>query len=93
MKTGGPAFPIADFDFQVFKPSTDVEIQRLLSGMSLRDYMAAKALGLCYADYLNYAAENGIQEGWRDGVAKDAYLMMPCYELVRGSDGVRICGG
>ncbi len=43
--------------------------------MSLRDYFAAKALGLCYADYLNYAAEHGIQEGWRDGVAKDAYLM------------------
>lgn len=44
-------------------------------GLLLRDYFAAKALGLCYADYLNYAAEHGIQEGWRDGVAKDAYLM------------------
>ena len=44
-------------------------------GLTVRDYFASKALGLCYADYLNYAAENGVQEGWRDGVAKDAYLL------------------
>ena len=53
-------------------------------GMTLRDYFASKALGLCYADYLNYAAENGVQEGWRDGVAKDAYLIADAMLKARG---------
>ncbi|VED49909.1 Uncharacterised protein [Raoultella terrigena] len=66
--TGGPAFP------ELGNVGYNSEWQNE-SGMTLRDYFASKALGLCYADYLNYAAENGVQEGWRDGVAKDAYLM------------------
>ncbi|EHM42027.1 hypothetical protein HMPREF0454_02534 [Hafnia alvei ATCC 51873] len=52
--------------------------------LTARDYFASKALGLCYADYLNYAAENGVQEGWRDGVAKDAYLMADAMLKARG---------
>ncbi|HDL8150455.1 TPA: hypothetical protein ACW2NF_003888 [Yersinia enterocolitica] len=44
IKTGGPAFPIADMDFQTFKPSTVDEHKRLLSGMSLHDYFSAKAM-------------------------------------------------
>lgn len=42
---GGPAFPMADFDHQTFTPQTIDEHRRLLSGMSLRDYFAAEALG------------------------------------------------
>ncbi|HHS9706529.1 TPA: hypothetical protein ACTW9I_000719 [Raoultella planticola] len=82
-QTGGPAFQVADgaahrIAMQVAgddEAKYIAESAKALSGMTLRDYFASKALGLCYADYLNYAAENGVQEGWRDGVAKDAYLM------------------
>jgi hypothetical protein len=41
---GGPAFPVADFDHQSFSPKNTDELRRLLSGMSLRDYFAAKAM-------------------------------------------------
>jgi hypothetical protein len=41
---GGPAFPVAEFDHQTFAPKTVDEVRRLLSGMSLRDYFAAKAM-------------------------------------------------
>lgn len=41
---GGPAFPVADYDHMVFEPKTVAETKRDLSGMSLRDYFAAKAL-------------------------------------------------
>ena len=40
---GGNAFPVADYDHQVFQPATGDEVKRQLSGMSLRDYFAAKA--------------------------------------------------
>lgn len=39
---GGPAFPVSDFDVQAFTPKTTDDLRRLLSGMSLRDYFAAK---------------------------------------------------
>lgn len=39
-----PAFPVADYDHQTFQPATVDEAKRQLSGMSLRDYFAAKAL-------------------------------------------------
>ncbi|WP_411195173.1 hypothetical protein ACHQI3_17315 [Raoultella planticola] len=70
-KTGGQAFPRQQWEYD----GQNNVLQYQEEGMTLRDYFASKALGLCYADYLNYAAENGVQEGWRDGVAKDAYLM------------------
>lgn len=44
IKDGGPAFPVADYDHMVFEPKTVAETKRDLSGMSLRDYFAAKAL-------------------------------------------------
>lgn len=40
---GGPAFPV-DLDFQVFCPENADEAKRLMSGMTLRDYFAAKAM-------------------------------------------------
>lgn len=39
-----PAFPVADYDHQVFEAKTVEETKRYLSGMSLRDYFAAKAI-------------------------------------------------
>ena len=44
MNDGGPAFPVADYDQQTFSPNTIAELRRLLSGMTLRDYFAAKAM-------------------------------------------------
>ena len=44
IQDGGPAFPVADYDHMVFQPATVAETKRDLSGMSLRDYFAAKAL-------------------------------------------------
>lgn len=41
--TGGPAFPV-NYDHQTFEPSHVDEAKRLMSGMDLRDYFAAKAL-------------------------------------------------
>lgn len=43
--------------------------------MTIRDYFAAKALGLCFAQYLNHAEVEGFQDGWRHEVAADAYQM------------------
>ena len=40
---------------------------------SLRDDLAAKAMPACYADYCKHADVQGYVEGWRVGVAKDAY--------------------
>lgn len=41
---GGPAFPVADYDHQTFVPKNIEETRRLLSGMSLRDYLAGLAM-------------------------------------------------
>lgn len=41
--TGGPAFPVS-YDHDTFQPSHVDEAKRLMSGMDLRDYFAAKAL-------------------------------------------------
>jgi hypothetical protein len=46
---GGPAFPIAD-PFAVKGPKNEVEALRLQSGMTLRDYFAAKAMQGMLAD-------------------------------------------
>ncbi|MGP5236414.1 hypothetical protein [Pseudomonas helleri] len=39
-----PAFPVGDYDHMIFNPETVAETKRQLSGMTLRDYFAAKAL-------------------------------------------------
>jgi hypothetical protein len=44
IQDGGPAFPVADYDHMVFQPATVAETKRDLSGMSLRDYFAAKVM-------------------------------------------------
>ncbi|ABX15536.1 hypothetical protein [Burkholderia multivorans] len=47
-KTGGPAFPIAD-PFAL-RPRDEAELERIASGMTLRDWFAGQAL---VATYLN----------------------------------------
>lgn len=44
-------------------------------GLSIRDYFAAKILPTVYSDYCKEADNVGYVEGWRIGVAKDAYMM------------------
>lgn len=50
---GGYAFPIPNADFQTFAPKTVEEYRRVQSGMTLRDYFAAKFavvyIGNCYS--------------------------------------------
>lgn len=43
-ETGGYAFPIPNADYQTFQPETIDEYKRIQSGMTLRDYFAAKAM-------------------------------------------------
>ncbi|HDL7826277.1 TPA: hypothetical protein PXP39_004190 [Yersinia enterocolitica] len=73
IKTGGPAFPQSG----AISGAGDVWMSSELggSGLTIRDYFAKEALGLCYAQYLNYAEIEGFQEDWRTGVAIDAYMM------------------
>lgn len=63
LKDGGPAHPV-NFDFQKFKPENDEVARRLLSGMSLRDYFAAKAMQALIA---------APDQGTFDTIAMDAY--------------------
>ena len=49
---GGYAFPIPNADFQTFAPSTVEEYKRIQSGMTLRDYFAAKAMQAMISNHL-----------------------------------------
>lgn len=74
IKTGGPAFPVNDI---VLRDENGHMHGNIIAstGLTIRDYFAKEALGLCYAQYLNYAEVEGFQEDWRTGVALDAYMM------------------
>lgn len=69
IQDGGPAFPVADYDHMVFEPKTVAETKRDLSGMSLRDYFAAKALQGMSANpyYDDYQFDTGRRNGLRTG--------------------------
>ena len=76
IETGGPAFPCrADII-----PSKD----RDYAEMALRDYFAAKAMPACYAEYFTHANIHGFDEGWKMGVALDAYAMADAMLEARG---------
>lgn len=70
INNGGPAFPVPGLsglpNGQFIYPEM---------GMTLRDYFAAKALPAAYADYCESARKIGFDEGWKMGVALDAYAM------------------
>jgi len=75
IQDGGPAFPVADYDHMVFEPKTVAETKRDLSGMSLRDYFAAKALPTAWTAFADGYFE---ADGWdsiNEGVAVCAYQM------------------
>lgn len=71
-KSGGQEFPVSGSEHNY-----------PIEGMTLRDYFASKALGLCFAQYLNHAEVEGFQDGWRAGVAADAYQMADAMLRVR----------
>jgi len=85
IEDGGPAFPsnrdmryggmtlrqYAAIKLRVPNSGTDWLDEMIRT--SLRDDLAAKAMPACYADYCKHADVQGYVEGWRVGVAKDAY--------------------
>ncbi|MGM7748663.1 DUF7666 domain-containing protein [Yersinia enterocolitica] len=83
IKTGGPAFPVNDI---VLRDENGHMHGNIIAstGLTIRDYFAKEALGLCYAQYLNYAEAEGFQEDWRTGVALDAYMMADAMIKARG---------
>ena len=67
--SGGPAFPIVGHFYG------DKLGGQLFHGMTLRDYFAAEVLPAVYKDYLEGARLEGWADGWRDGLAGEAYEM------------------
>lgn len=69
IKDGGPAFPVA-FDHATFQPRHVDDVKRLMSGMNMRDYFAAKAMQAQLTAF--WAGET--HHGWpHDEIAKEAY--------------------
>jgi hypothetical protein len=73
LDNGGYAFPIPNADFQTFKPNTVEEYKRVQSGMTLRDYFAAKAIGVIElpTDYVGTKESEESYKRW----AQKAYRM------------------
>lgn len=46
-------------------------------GMTLRDWFAGKAMSECLSEFFRgvRSMEHGVPEGWREGVAADAYKL------------------
>ena len=82
IETGGPAFPAPDLG------EHDFGQRGAYWGMTLRDYFAAKAMPACYAEYCTHANIQGFDEGWKMGVALDAYAtadaMLKAREVTNG---------
>ena len=80
-ETGGYAFPIPNADFQTFKPETVEEHKRIQSGMTLRDYFAAKAMNAFVANsnILKTAVRADV-----DAVAREAYRFADAMIRARG---------
>jgi len=77
-KGGGPAFPVADYDHQIFQPKNELEAKRYLSGMSLRDYFAAKAMQA-------YVTRGGYpDDGFDELISKWAYEISDAMLEARG---------
>lgn len=91
IKDGGPAFPVADYDHMVFEPATVDETKRDLSGMTLRDYFAAKALPIAADQFKRLADVHYPEEGLflhPDGfeaTARAAYALADAMLAARGA--------
>lgn len=77
---GGPAFPVPSPDFDLFTPNNVAEMERLASGMSLRDYFAAKAMQsiISRMDSAQYNYTGA------EAVASDAYAFADAMITARG---------
>lgn len=73
-ETGGYAFPIPNADFHTFQPSTVDEYKRIQSGMTLRDYFAAKAMQGWLASYPE-SDKHPVAYHIEDRIAEFSYLM------------------
>lgn len=68
IKNGGPAFPIPLLEGQSYQGHAPCD------GMTLRDYFAAKALGVMCASNVNATGTFATPEG-RETVARACYFM------------------
>lgn len=68
--TGGPAFP-RPYSHDGFNDDTCLA----QSGMTLRDYFAAKLLPTIYSEALRDGVATGFRTGWRKSVSEDVYAM------------------
>lgn len=66
--TGGPAFPQNGLDPWNMP-------KQMSTGMTLRDYFAAKALPGLIVPFLQRDLDTQDPTGWMDGLAGDAYAM------------------
>ena len=72
--TGGPAFPLQSIGPD-FAPG--------YSGMSLRDYFAAKAMQTLLGS--EYTSEHGLHEGWMGALAHESYMVADAMMKARQS--------
>lgn len=75
LDNGGYAFPIPNADFQTFAPSTVEEYKRIQSGMTLRDYFAAKAMQAIVRRYDGHSFGGGPDSPQYKELAGDAYFI------------------
>lgn len=80
INTGGPAFPV-EFDHHTFQPRTVDEAKRLMSGMTLRDYFAAKAMPTALAILTADFDKDMGAEAWRWNHSKQEYCTELAYQL------------
>jgi poly(A) polymerase Pap1 len=75
LDNGGYAFPIPNADFQTFAPSTVEEYKRIQSGMTLRDYFAAKAMQAFITGAMSDGTPLRTMDGDDKVAAKAAYII------------------
>lgn len=59
--------------------------ERILPGMTKREWYAGMALGAVYTSYMEYSEKHGMDENWRDGIAGDAFKMAD--SMIRAGKG------
>lgn len=85
LPNGGPAFPCDPFIAS--EPGHVSVAKRLAEGMTLRDYLAAKAMPAIYSDAMRDSLDRRellMHDDWRTGLALDAYAMADAMLKARG---------
>ena len=75
LDNGGYAFPIPNADFHTIAPNTIEEYKRVQSGMTLRDYFAAKAMQAIVRRYDGHSFGGGPDSPQYKELAGDAYFI------------------